>query len=44
MGQFFLPLPSPLLFGQRAAKNHPATAVLVPYFLLVLLAIYLLAH
>ena len=32
-----------LLFGQRMAKDYPGAAVLVPYFLLALSAIYLLA-
>ena len=33
-----------LFFGQRMAKDYPGAAVLVPYFLLTLLAIYLLAQ
>ena len=33
-----------LFFGQRIAKDYPGAAVLVPYFLLTLLAIYLLAQ
>src|SRR5437660_11194278 len=33
-----------LFFGQRMAKDYPGAAVLVPYFLLVLSAIYLLAR
>jgi uncharacterized membrane protein YphA (DoxX/SURF4 family) len=32
-----------LFFGQRIAKDYPGAAVLVPYFLLTLIAIYLLA-
>ena len=32
-----------LFFGQRMAKDYAGAAVLVPYFLLVLSAIYLLA-
>jgi len=32
-----------LFFGQRLAKDHAGAAVLVPYFLLALAAIYLLA-
>jgi len=32
-----------LFFGQRIAKDYAGAAVLVPYFLLTLLAIYLLA-
>ena len=32
-----------LFFGQRMAKDYAGTAVLVPYFLLTLIAIYLLA-
>lgn len=32
-----------LFFGQRAAKDYPGAAILVPYFLLTLIAIYLLA-
>jgi diacylglycerol kinase len=31
-------------FGQRIAKDYAGAAVLVPYFLLTLLAIYLLAQ
>jgi hypothetical protein len=33
-----------LFFGQRMAKDYPGAATLVPYFLLTLSAIYLLAH
>jgi hypothetical protein len=33
-----------LFFGQRMAKDYPGAAVLVPYFLVALLAIYLLAR
>ena len=33
-----------LFFGQRMAKDYPGAAVLVPYFLLTLLAIYVLAQ
>ena len=33
-----------LFFGQRMAKEYAGAAVLVPYFLLALVAIYLLAH
>jgi len=33
-----------LFFGQRTAKEYAGAAVLVPYFLLTLVAIYLLAH
>jgi hypothetical protein len=33
-----------LFFGQRIAKDYPGAAVLVPYFLLTLGAIYLLAQ
>jgi diacylglycerol kinase len=33
-----------LFFGQRVAKDYAGAAVLVPYFLLVLVAIYLLAQ
>jgi hypothetical protein len=32
-----------LFFGQRVAKDYPGAATLVPYFLLSLAAIYLLA-
>jgi hypothetical protein len=32
-----------LFFGQRIAKDYAGAAVLVPYFLLALAAIYLLA-
>ena len=32
-----------LFFGQRVAKDYAGAAVLVPYFLLALVAIYLLA-
>jgi hypothetical protein len=33
-----------LFFGQRVAKEYAGAAVLIPYFLLTLVAIYLLAH
>jgi hypothetical protein len=33
-----------LFFGQRMAKDYAGAAVLVPYFLLALAAIYLLAQ
>ena len=33
-----------LFFGQRMAKDYAGAATLVPYFLLSLAAIYLLAH
>jgi hypothetical protein len=33
-----------LFFGQRMAKEYAGAGVLVPYFLLALVAIYLLAH
>jgi hypothetical protein len=33
-----------LFFGQRIAKEYAGAAILVPYFLLALVAIYLLAH
>jgi hypothetical protein len=33
-----------LFFGQRVAKEYAGAAILVPYFLLTLVAIYLLAH
>jgi len=33
-----------LFFGQRMAKEYAGAAVLVPYFLVALLAIYLLAQ
>jgi hypothetical protein len=33
-----------LFFGQRMAKDYAGAAVLVPYFLLALSAIYLLAQ
>jgi hypothetical protein len=33
-----------LFFGQRLAKDYAGAAVLVPYFLLALIAIYLLAQ
>jgi hypothetical protein len=33
-----------LFFGQRMAKDYAGAAVLVPYFLLTLVAVYLLAH
>ena len=32
-----------LFFGQRLAKDYPGAATLVPYFVLTLIAIYLLA-
>jgi hypothetical protein len=32
-----------LFFGQRIAKEYAGAAILVPYFLLTLVAIYLLA-
>jgi hypothetical protein len=32
-----------LFFGQRMAKDYPGAATLVPYFLLALSALYLLA-
>ena len=32
-----------LFFGQRLAKDYAGAAILVPYFLLTLVAIYLLA-
>jgi hypothetical protein len=32
-----------LFFGQRMAKDYPGAATLVPYFLVTLIAIYLLA-
>jgi uncharacterized membrane protein YphA (DoxX/SURF4 family) len=32
-----------LFFGQRMAKDYAGAAILVPYFLLALIAIYLLA-
>ena len=35
---------TPLFFGQRIAKDCTGAAVLVPYFLLTLVAIYLLAQ
>jgi uncharacterized membrane protein YphA (DoxX/SURF4 family) len=31
-----------LFFGQRVAKDYPGAAILVPYFLLTLVAIYVL--
>jgi hypothetical protein len=31
-----------LFFGQRVAKEYAGAAILVPYFLLALVAIYLL--
>jgi diacylglycerol kinase len=31
-----------LFFGQRVAKDYAGAAVLVPYFLLTLVALYLL--
>jgi hypothetical protein len=33
-----------LFFGQRIAKEYAGAAILVPYFLLTLVAIYLLAR
>jgi hypothetical protein len=33
-----------LFFGQRMAKEYAGAAILVPYFLLTLVAIFLLAH
>jgi hypothetical protein len=33
-----------LFFGQRMAKEYAGAAILVPYFLLALVAIYLLAY
>jgi uncharacterized membrane protein YphA (DoxX/SURF4 family) len=33
-----------LFFGQRMAKEYAGAAILVPYFLLTIVAIYLLAH
>ena len=33
-----------LFFGQRMAKDYAGAAILVPYFLLALIAIYLLAQ
>jgi hypothetical protein len=33
-----------LFFGQRVAKEYAGAAVLVQYFLLTLVAIYLLGH
>jgi hypothetical protein len=30
-----------LFFGQRVAKDYPGAAVLVPYFILLLILIYL---
>ena len=33
-----------LFFGQRMAKDYPGAATLVPYFLLALTALYLLAR
>lgn len=33
-----------LFFGQRMAKDYPGAATLVPYFLLALVSIYLLAQ
>jgi hypothetical protein len=33
-----------LFFGQRTAKDYAGAAVLVPYFLLALVAVYLLAQ
>ena len=33
-----------LFFGQRMAKEYAGAAILVPYFLLTLFAIYILSH
>ena len=33
-----------LFFGQRIAKEYAGAAILVPYFLVTLVAIYLLSH
>jgi|SRR5437588_3015903 len=33
-----------LFFGQRVAKEYAGAAILVPYFLLTLIAIFLLGH
>jgi hypothetical protein len=33
-----------LFFGQRISKDYPGAAILVPYFLLTLAAVYLLAR
>jgi hypothetical protein len=33
-----------LFFGQRMTKEYAGAAILVPYFLLALIAIYLLAR
>jgi diacylglycerol kinase len=33
-----------LFFGQRMAKDYAGAAIFVPYFLLTLISIYLLAH
>ena len=33
-----------LFFGQRMAKEYAGAAILVPYFLVTLVAVYLLAH
>ncbi len=33
-----------LFFGQRMAKDYAGAAILVPYFLVTLIAIYLLAR
>jgi diacylglycerol kinase len=33
-----------LFFGQRMARDYAGAAVLVPYFLVTLIAIYLLAQ
>jgi hypothetical protein len=33
-----------LFFGQRMSKDYAGAAILVPYFLLTLVAIYLLGH
>jgi hypothetical protein len=33
-----------LFFGQRVVKDYPGAAILIPYFLLTLAAVYLLAR
>jgi uncharacterized membrane protein YkgB len=33
-----------LFFGQRVAKDYPGAAILIPYFLLTIAAVYLLAR
>ena len=43
-GQFSAAAITALFFGQRIAKEYAGAAVLVPYFLLTLVAIYLLAQ